>query len=495
MRRVKGVPTRKFTILHSNDLHGDFLAESYGDSGELIGGLALLSGYINKVRAEEENVLYVIAGDMLQGSIIDTEYKGISTMEIMNYLAPDIVTLGNHEFDYGLPHLLFLEKMANFDIVNANLYIEKYNKRIMQPYKIIQLAGYNILFTGIITEKVMDSISTTDNLISTFVTLKDAAEEVGRISNAYQNDRINLTVLLTHIGLESDLELAGLLDPAWGVDLIIGGHSHSVLEQPEVVNGILITQAGEGTKQIGRFDLVVNETTNSIVEWKWQLVPVSSRSADADQDLLNFIDSYKSTVESKYNSIVTKLAFKHTHPEREIETALGNLFADGLAEMSGTDVMLLGSGAIRQKELGPLVTLKDYTSCFPFNDSLNRFTISGSKLWQVFNHFMRIENRNGEGECYQVNNSVKALYSESDRKLISLEINNLPCDPAKGYRICITGYHLKGCKPYLSLTEAELREDGPSAVVSTSMTEVLEEWLKNNQNSGKKVEGRLIYQA
>jgi 5'-nucleotidase len=124
--------TKKFTILHSNDMHGDFFAE--GQRGKLIGGLALLSGYINKVRREEENVLYVISGDMLQGSIVDTEYKGISTMEIMNYLAPDVVSTGNLEFDYGLPHLLFLEKMANFPIVNANLYIKGYNKRLMNPY-------------------------------------------------------------------------------------------------------------------------------------------------------------------------------------------------------------------------------------------------------------------------------------------------------------------------------------------------------------------------
>jgi len=487
------VPTRKFTILHSNDMHGDFLAGSSGDSGELIGGLALLSGYINKVRLEEENVLYVIAGDMLQGSIIDTEYKGISTMEIMNYLAPDVVTLGNHEFDYGLPHLLFLEKMANFVIVNANLYIEKYNKRIMQPYKIIELAGYNILFTGIITEKVMDSISTTDQLISTFVTLKDAAEEVGRITNAYQNDRINLTILLTHIGLESDLELAGLLDPAWGVDMIIGGHSHSILDQPEEVNGVLITQAGEGTKQIGRFDIVVEEATNSIVEWNWQLVPISSRSAEEDQDLLDFIHSYKAEVTAKYNSILTKLAFKHTHPAREIETALGNLFADGLAEMSDTDILLLGSGSIRQKEFGPLVTLRDFTTCFPYNDSLNRFTVSGAKLMQTFSHFMRPENRNGEGECYQVNGAVKATYSDSKRKLVSLEINEQPVDPIEKYRICITGYHLKGSKAYLSLSEEELRKDGSSSVVSTSMSEVLQEWLQNNQNACRKVEGRLTY--
>src|SRR5512137_2775885 len=142
--------TKKFTILHSNDMHGDFVAEVHGGAGNLIGGLAVLSGYINKVRSEEENVLYLISGDMVQGSLIDSEYKGISTMEIMNYLSPDVVSLGNHEFDYGLSHLLFLEKMANFPIVNANLYIKKYAKRLMQPYAIIKKAGFDILFTGII---------------------------------------------------------------------------------------------------------------------------------------------------------------------------------------------------------------------------------------------------------------------------------------------------------------------------------------------------------
>src|SRR3990170_2006307 len=165
--------TKKFTILHSNDMHGDFLAEVQGKEGKLIGGLALLSGYINRVRQEEENVLYVISGDMVQGSLIDTEYKGISTMGLMNYLAPDVVALGNHEFDYGLPHLLFLEKMANFPLVNANLYIKSYNKRLMKPYLILTKAGFDIMFTGVITEKVMDSIRN-DPLISSFVTLEEA---------------------------------------------------------------------------------------------------------------------------------------------------------------------------------------------------------------------------------------------------------------------------------------------------------------------------------
>src|SRR5665811_920570 len=209
--------TRKFTILHSNDMHGDFLAEQEAGGGDLTGGLPLLSGYINRVRAAEENVLYVISGDMLQGSIIDSDFKGTSTMQIMNYLAPDVVALGNHELDYGLPHLLFLEKIANFPIVNANIYITKFNKRLMRPYLIIRKAGFDILFTGIITEKILDSLKM-DNLIGSFISLEEASGEIGKITNAYKNDDIDLTILRTHIGFESDLELAALLKPEWGVD-------------------------------------------------------------------------------------------------------------------------------------------------------------------------------------------------------------------------------------------------------------------------------------
>ena len=110
---------KKLTLLHSNDMHGDFLAEDL--DSKLVGGVSMLSGYINKVRSEEPNTLYCIAGDMFRGSIIDAEFQGISTIEIMNMLAPDVVTLGNHETDYGVAHLLFLEKCATFPIINANL--------------------------------------------------------------------------------------------------------------------------------------------------------------------------------------------------------------------------------------------------------------------------------------------------------------------------------------------------------------------------------------
>ena len=304
---------KKFTILHSNDMHGDFLAEAQGKEGKLIGGLALLSGYINKVRQEEENVLYVISGDMLQGSLIDTEYRGISTIEIMNYLAPDVITLGNHEFDYGLPHLLFLEKIANFPIVNANLYIKPYNKRVMRPYFIIKKAGFDIMFIGIITEKVIDSIKQ-DKLTGSFVSLEEASREVGKITNAYKNDDIDLTILLTHIGFESDIQLARLLRPEWGIDLIIGGHSHTILEKPLEENGILISQAGVGTDQIGRFDIIVDDDTNSIIEYQWQLIPIDENLADPDVKLMEYLNSFKEEVDRKYNTIFCKFVQTLTHP-------------------------------------------------------------------------------------------------------------------------------------------------------------------------------------
>jgi 5'-nucleotidase len=484
--------TKKITILHNNDIHGDFMSEIKGGKGKLLGGLALLSGYINKVRKEEENVLYVISGDMVQGSLIDSEYKGISTMEIMNYLAPDVVALGNHEFDYGLPHLLFLEKMANFPIVNANLYIKKYNKRLMNPYLVINKAGFDILFTGIITEKIMDSLKQ-DELIGSFVTLEEASKEVGQICNAYKNDDIELTILLTHIGFESDIALAKMLKPEWGVDMIIGGHSHTLLKEPKKVNNVLIAQAAVGSDQIGRFDLIVDDDTNSIVDYKWKLVKINNRVAKPDKKLGQFIASFGGEVDRKYNTLLCKFAKKLTHPKREIETSLGNLLADIFAENAECDAMLVGSGSIRVKELGPMVTLKDFLACFPYDDTLTRYSITGAQLKKIFEHIMRTPNRDGEGECYQVNSRVKAVYSDKTHKLESLKIDEKEVENTAFYIICMQGFHFKNSDAYLNITNQELLESGKTKVVSTSAQDVLREYLRTHQNIDKSTEGRLKY--
>ncbi len=483
--------TKKFTILHSNDMHGDFLPEDVEGSKKQIGGLALLSAYVNKVRSEEENVLYVIAGDIVQGSLIDTEYKGLSSMAIMNYLSPDVICLGNHEFDYGLPHLLFLEKVANFPVVNANLYIKPYNKRLMRPFVILKKAGLDILVTGIITDKVMDSLKG-DNLISSFVTLEEASREVGKITDAYKNDDIDLTIVLTHIGFDSDVELAKLLRPEWGIDIIIGGHSHTLLKEPKIENGVMIVQAYAGTNQIGRLDCLIDDDTNSIVEYKWQLVTIDDEMVQPDAGLGEYIKTYQNQVDSKYNSIVCKLTRTHTHPQREIETSLGNLFADAFADIAECDVMLLASGSIRVKEIGPLVTLKDIVTCYPYNDPISRFTVNGKQLRKIFSFIMRKDNRNGEGECYQVNSKVKAIYDDASGQLVSLRVAGDEVVDDKKFTICLQSYHSNNAEKYLSVSKEEISAI-KTKVISTASQEVLEEWLRNNQNIGRSIEGRLTY--
>ncbi|MBD2386904.1 bifunctional metallophosphatase/5'-nucleotidase [Cylindrospermum sp. FACHB-282] len=484
---------KNFTILHSNDMHGDFLAEAKGADGNLIGGLSLLSGYLNKVRQEEKNTLFVISGDMVQGSMIDTEYKGISTIEIMNYLAPDVVTLGNHELDYGFPHLLFLEKMANFPIVNANLYIKKYNKRLMNPYLILNVDGFDIMFIGIVTEEVLNALKL-DTSISTFVGLEDAAAEVGKICDTYKSEDIDLTILLTHIGFEEDKKLAALLDPEWGVDIIIGGHSHTLLEQPAQVNNILIAQAGVGTDQIGRFDITVDDNTNSIVEWKWQLIPVDKNLAEPDAELEKFIDTFKEEVDRKYNRLICRLARKLTHPKREVETDLGNLITDILASSAMSDVVLIGSGSIRGTELGPLVTLSDLKKVYPYDGALYKFKITGEQFTKIFSYIMSAENRiPGEGNCFQVNQGVKAVYSDAEGKLESLSINGNPVQADNQYTICLQEYHYKNSVLTLNIATEELTKLGSAKVVTTSAQNVLEEYCSSNQNLNSYIEGRLTY--
>jgi len=119
--------------------------------------------------------------------------------------------------------------------------------------------------------------------------------------------------------------------------------------------------------------------------------------------------------------------------------------------------------------------------------------INGSKLRKIFSHIMRKENRNSEGECYQVNSKVKAIYDDQKQELISLLINDNEVT-TEYYSLCLQNYHFVNSKNYLNVSQEELLESGKRKVVSTSAQDVLEEYLRNNQNINSKVEGRLKYQ-
>jgi 5'-nucleotidase len=255
----------------------------------------------------------------------------------------------------------------------------------------------------------------------------------------------------------------------------------------------MIVQAGVGTNQIGRFDVVVDDDTNSVVEYKWQLIPIDENIAEPDKALEKYLTSYQQEVDHKYNAIICKLSVEHNHPKREMETSLGNLFADAIADNAECHVMLIASGSIRSQSLGPLVTMRDLMTCFPYDDVITRYTITGKQLTKIFNHVMRKDNRKGEGEFYQVNFRVKATYSDIEQKLVSLKIDGEDIDPSKEYTIALQAYHAKSSGSYLNISQEELHAI-KTKVISTSSFEVLEQFLKDNQNISRRVEGRLVFQ-
>jgi 5'-nucleotidase len=481
---------RKLTILHSNDLHGDFMTEEI--DSELLGGVSMLSGYVERARREDENVIYCIAGDMLQGSIIDKEYRGISTIDIMNLIGPDVASLGNHEVDYGLAHLLFLERMARFPIVNANLFIRNSDTRIFTPHVFIMRSGMRIMFIGILTEDVMPVIKS-DAFIGTFVDTKAAAAEVGRICNAYRTIDVDFTVLLTHIGFEEDKKLAAMLDPDWGVDLIIGGHSHTILERAGKVNGVLIAQAGVGTKQIGRFDIVVDTDTNSVHDYKWELIPIDASHCPRNRELEEIIENYRRETDAKYNRPLCRFPRALTHPARYAETELGNLFADIFREQFGVDVVILGSGSIRKESAGPILTHGGLMEVFPYDSKVWRLKATGAQLKAMCRYMLRDEafSEGAHTEFYQFSKGMEVVYSRGRGAFLEFRYEGKPVLDGEIFTIALQAHHRDIFNDAFGFSIDDLRKNGGEKVIATSMHDVLLERFAGNILFDARVEGRL----
>lgn len=385
---------KNLTLLHSNDLHGDFLAEKINK--DLVGGVSMLSGYINKVRNEEQNVIYAISGDMFRGSVIDSEYKGISTIEIMNLLGPDVATIGNHEVDYGIAHLLFIEKCATFPIINANMYIATNGNRL----------------------------------------------------------------------------------------------THTFLDEPEVVNGIPIVQAGIGTSQIGRFDLIIDTKKNRIASYKWNTIPIKDEYCPRDEELEDLIMTYKYEVDKKYGKIITRLNRQLTHPERRRETEAGNLMADIHKEIAGVDIMFLGSGSLRKKRLGPVVTLGDLTEFYPYDDEIFVAKASGKVIKKfVSNMIKKALDVDTVSEFYQVSYGSEFVWSKSENKLIKAELDGEKIKDDKKYAIGIQRYHLENLEKNLGIKKKDF--DSEFRCTSTSGFQVVEEYLASHTHLDSVVEGRI----
>jgi 5'-nucleotidase len=331
-----------------------------------------------------------------------------------------------------------------------------------------------------------------EELIGDFVDIDDAAAEVERICNAYHGMDIDCTVLLTHIGFEEDKQLAAQLDPALGVDIIIGGHSHTFLTEPEAVNGILIAQAGTGTDQIGRFDLEIDTDSNSIRSFAWKSIPITAEHCPRDTALEEILDRYNSVAENKYARVVTRLKRKLTHQSWYQETELGGFLADILQESLRLDMMLVGSGSIRVTELGPIVLLSNLTECIPYDDSAIALWVTGAQLKKMILYMLRDEVWDGAHcEFFQFSEGVRIVYDKLSHTLKEFSLHSEPIEDERIYKIGLQYYFYLNMKEFFSVSHEEVAENGKPRRVATSCREVLDEYLSCHQNLDHKIGGRL----
>ena len=480
---------RKLTLLHSNDLHGDFLPESIND--ELIGGMSLLSGYIKKVRSQEPSTLYCTAGDMFSGSVIDSEYRGLSTIDIMNMLSPDAATLGNHEVDYGIGHLLFLEKCAKFSLINANMRLKMNHTRLFNPCKVIKINGIKVLFIGLLTPDTLTQTKK-EGLVGTYLAMTDPVQEVQKLCAENKNDSIDLTVLLTHIGIDADRKLAGEIDPSWGVDIIIGGHSHTFMERPEIVNDILIVQVGSGTGHIGRFDLEVDTENNCISKWEWQTVEVTEENCPADLRMERCIRSYKNVTDLKYGRVLCELDRVLTHPKRNMQTELGGFLADALMDGLGADIMLMASGSVRSPQLNKTVTFKDFIECFPFDDAAYMLKVNGRMLKKMLLRVYRDDAWEGKHtEFYQLSKGLDVIYSRAQHKILEFKMDGRDIADGDEFMIALQEYHYLNLKDSFDLEMEEVEALMSPKRIAASCQEILLQYFEEHPELTASREERL----
>lgn len=411
----------------------------------------------------------------------------------MNLLAPDVVTIGNHEADYGLAHMLFIEKCASFPIINANMYIKYVGKRLFNSHYIKEIDGMRVLFIGILTEEVLKNTKS-EGLVGTLIDIQDAADEIGKICDAYRTEDIDMTVLLTHIGIEEDKKLAEALDPACGVDIIIGGHSHTLLSEPVIAAGIPIVQAAIGTDQIGRFDIMVDTDKNCIDSYTWQCIPITEENCPRDEALEKVVIKYKDYTDQKYGRIMTRFPRAYTHPKRNMETELGDLLAECMRDQIGADLVLLGSGSIRKPSLGPLVTFGDFMEVFPFAEPATGFRLTGRQLRHIVKYMLREESfiDSEHNEWFQFSKGFCCEFDRGNHEIISFKMNGKEVEDDELFTVVMQKYFFDNIGEFLDLPQEEIAKNGRPIEVASKAPNVLEEYFKDHESLKLDGEPRLI---
>jgi len=353
--------TKNLTIFIVNDIHGQ------------IDNLSKVK-YIIDQEKQETNVIVTSGGDIFSGNPIVDNYpeKGFPIIDLMNRVGFDISVVGNHEFDYGETNLKNRIDQANFEWVCSN--VDMSNSVIPQPfeYTTISVDNLKVTFLGLIeTDGKEDAIiPSTHPWRVQNLTFERPESVVSRYSNIKEQENSDLYIALTHIGFSKNNGKLGdyqLAEQFPYFDLIIGGHSHSRIN--DVVNNIPIFQAGGYLTNLGKIELTI--TDKNIESIEYELIDLSNRT-EFDSELKNVIDEYNDS--PFFNEII---GFSHLYHDRP---QVGCFVAEALRIKLGVDVTFQNTGGVRSSLDNGDILKREIFEILPFNNPMMIYEMTVAEI-------------------------------------------------------------------------------------------------------------------
>ena len=251
-------------------------------------------------------------------------------------------------------------------------------------------------------------------------------------------------------------------------------------------------QAGTGSGQIGRFDIEYDTLWNKILDMKWTCVPINAETAPKDEVMSELLEDYRGETDAKYRRVVTNFARKLTHPTRIQETEMGNLYADLVQWESSFDIMMMGTGAIRKKEMGPVVEYQDMLENTPFDDVLWMLKVTGAQFRTMLLHIFRDEAWEGHTEFYNFSKGCRFVYRKSTHTLEECSFRGKEISDDQELLIAMQSYHYSNFDEFLGVPLEEVKKNMKPRVVATSVNNLVEEYFATHQDIDSHVEGRIV---
>ncbi len=456
--------TGNLTIIHMNDTHGKDEEEiiiTRGDNPQTNRkyGAARRATYIKEVKATNDNVLILHAGDTITGSVYSTVFKGRDEVDIMNMIGVDAVTIGNHFVDYGLENFTEIMKEREFPTLSINVKNKADDSLYATPYILTNMNGLNVAIIGVTTTDAVYNPEYVKDLIfdEEIKALKDFVKKTPLHKT---ND---ITILLSHIGHEVDKKVAEEIPNTF--DIIIGGHSHTELKEVDIVKGTPIVQTGYYGMNLGHIDLSVSNGVVDKANLIYKLIPMDENIAQ-DGDMLKFIAEMKGTVDKEFNVRIATLPFELKHDGiRSNSMALGNFASDlVLDSYPNVDMVLMNSGSLRTRLSKGDITLGNIQNeFFPFDNEVIIVSLSGSDVIEM----LKISGKKrGAGAFLQLSRGMEVKYNAENGDLIYAKLNGEDINPSADYNIALSSFVFLGGDGYTDSEGNAIAKKGKNIVMT-----------------------------